>query len=125
MSHIKVKDIKYSTPENWENKHGIRVFFDHGESIFDEFANRNNRPVRDYARIIRERIVPRLSEEIDDSEDLAKCRIVPVPRQFPHLPFQWLPDWLPRTAYTLRFPPSRIAKRYDINFEVVVTVEDL
>lgn len=127
MLHIKVKEIRYHIPESWENKRGVRVFFDHEENIFDEFANRNNRPVRDYTSIIREHVAPHVNNEFggSGSDHLGNYRIVPVLRQFPNQPFHALVDWLPRTAYTLRIPAGRVLKVYDINFEVIVTVEDV
>lgn len=124
MNTIRVKGIIKSTPQNWADKHGIRVFFDHEEKIFDEFVNRNSRPVKDYHRIIRESIIPELIKGLEYHADFLKYRVVPVINQHPIMHNINI-EWLPRTAYCVRLPLDRIKSRYAIDYEIIIMVETI
>lgn len=117
---ITAKRIEVYLPARWENKRGIRVFFDHGENILDDFANRNNRPVREYNKIIREQVIQKIESKTGPKLKIA--RIVPIPNQQPCLEANT--DWLPRTSYTIRLANYRIPS-YNMDYEIIVRVEEI
>lgn len=122
MRTIEVKKIIKVTPQNWEYKYGIRVFFDHEENLFDEFANRNSRPVKEYRQIIHKRIIPELAKELKHDIDNFKYRVISVTNQYPNIEYMNI-KWLPRTAYCIRLLANR--DRYPMNYEFLVKVYEI
>jgi len=120
---LKFKNMQVDSPANWEHKLGVRVFFDHDETILEEYANRNSRPTREYNRLIRERVIPLMVSSTGSSK--FNYRIVPVPNQLPYMSHVNTLgiEWLPRKAYCVRMGPRWTFRHLD--YEIIITVEEV
>jgi hypothetical protein len=126
LLEIELVSVRFHCPTYWAYRKGIRVFFDHvGETILDQFAYRNNRPVGEYIRLIRSSISDeiKLHERFDGDRKIRR-----VHAQQPYMG-SMTDQWFPRDAFVVAPPTqkSRVRSPYNhsLDYEILATVRNL
>lgn len=124
MKTIEYQSMRTFIPSGW-SRYGFRVFFNHvGDTLLDDFASRDSRPIREYNKIIRDIVVPVINETHGPLNSITNLRLKQQPNQFPQTNGMLNLNWLPRTAHCVMIPAGRIVN-YSVNIEVIVEVMDV